>query len=345
MKKVAYLLFFCLALLGCDEKKLADAEGITVAFYNVENLFDTKDDPTKYDEQYTPKGDRNWDKEKYATKLKNLAEVISQISEERAPEFLGVCEIENKYVLQDLIKEPKLKDAHYDIAHIESPDERGIDVGFLYNKNIFKVTDIRAVQPDLSAFDDKTRDILVVEGELANGQKLYFAINHWPSRGEGQRKSEPKRLQAAQALKNIKDEILSNDSQAKIIVMGDFNDEPSNKSISNTLAVSCIESSTASDQLFNAFCKLEKEDKGSYKYRSYWDMLDQIMVSDYLLEDTTGVSYISSSASIKNEHWMQQHGNKYEGSPLRTFGGRTYLAGYSDHFPVYIKLRTATVAD
>jgi len=320
---------------SCEETKI---DSFAVVFYNVENLFDTKNDPNTYDEQFTPEGDKKWDTEKYKTKLTNLAKVISDITEGGAPSFLGLCEIENRTVLEDLISESQLKKAHYKIVHIDSPDERGIDVAFLYDSRIFTVTSQEAVQPDLSEFKDKTRDILHIDGNLASGERLHFIVNHWPSRGGGKRESEPKRIQAAKALSRIKDKILSQNPTANIIVMGDFNDEPSNSSISKYLGISCTPSTTQPYQLFNAFCQFEKERKGSYKYRQNWNMLDQIMISANLLRDSSRLHFITESAEIKNEDWMQQHGNKYESSPLRTFGGPNYLAGYSDHFPVSIRI-------
>lgn len=335
MNKSLYALVIVLSIVSCNETKV---NSFTVAFYNVENLFDTNDDPSTYDEQFTPDGDKKWDTEKYKTKLSNLAKVISEISEGRAPSFLGVCEIENRTVLADLAAEGLLKDAHYKIAHIESPDERGIDVAFLYDSRLFSITNQEVTQPDLSMFNDKTRDILHIDGTLITGDRIHFIINHWPSRGGGQRESEPKRIQAAKALASIKDNIYSQEPEAVIIVMGDFNDEPSNNSISKTLSVSCASTATAPNQLFNAFCDLEKQDKGSYKYRDHWDMLDQIMVSKSLVSETSKLYFITGSEAIKSDDWMQQHGNKYEGSPLRTFGGPNYLAGYSDHFPVSLKI-------
>ncbi|MDB9882802.1 endonuclease/exonuclease/phosphatase family protein [Bacteroidia bacterium] len=326
--------FLLVLLFACNEKELPNA---SVAFYNVENLFDTENDKHTNDEQYTPKGDKRWDDKKYQTKLENLSKVINEIADGKAPTFLGVCEIENKTVLQDLVKQSLIKSQNYGIVHQESPDERGIDVAFLYRKDVFSVKKLDVYQPDLKEYNDKTRDILHVEGQTVNGETLHFIINHWPSRGEGRAKSEPKRISAAVSLNGIKNSILEENENAKIIVMGDFNDEPSNKSISETLAVSCSESVTESNQLYNAFCDLEKEDIGSYRYRSYWDMLDQIMVSKSLLKDSNGLHYMSNSASIKAEPWMIQTG-KYEGFPLRTFGGNNYQAGYSDHFPVYIQL-------
>jgi len=334
MKYIATLLIF-LCIIGCNEQEVSSA---TISFYNVENLFDTEDDPNKYDEQYTPTSDRKWDKKKYQTKISNLAKVISEIANNQAPTFLGVCEIENKKVLQDLSDDPQISANNYGIAHIESPDERGIDVALLYNKDAFTVQKTKAYQPDLSSFNDKTRDILYVKGKLINGEILHFMVNHWPSRGEGRKKSEPKRIAAAKTLLSIQQEILDSDPSAKIIVMGDFNDEPSNISITKTLNVACDIDEVNQNQLFNAFCKLEDADNGSYRYRSYWDMLDQIMVSKSVITDTSGIHLIPNSAGIKAEKWMIQTG-KYEGFPLRTYGGHNYLGGYSDHFPVFIELK------
>ena len=333
--KYLYSFLITSILFSCNEQELSTG---SVAFYNVENLFDTVDDPGTYkDEQFTAKGEKRWDEKRYEAKLKNLAKVISELANDKVPTFLGVCEVENKQVLKDLVNQPSLADAHYAIAHKESPDERGIDVGFLYNKNVFSISSVDAYQPDLSAFDDKTRDILLVKGSLANGETLHFIINHWPSRGGGRKETEPKRIAAAKMLLSITNGILENDPEAKIIVMGDFNDEPSNKSISKTLHVACNINDMENDQLFNAFCKLEDADKGSYRYRNYWDMLDQIMISKSMITDTSGLHFIPNSAGIKAESWMIQTG-KYKGFPLRTFGGNNYLNGYSDHFPVYIEL-------
>ncbi|MDB4160903.1 endonuclease/exonuclease/phosphatase family protein [Bacteroidia bacterium] len=325
--------FLC---LSCTKK---DAHIATVGFYNVENLFDTKDDPNTYkDEQFTPNGDKGWNKVRYASKLQNLATVISQLANNSTPTFLGVCEIENKHVLEDLINEPALLAANYGIAHRESPDERGIDVGFLYNKNVFSVSTTIAYQPDLSAYNDKTRDILYVKGKLTSGEVLHFIINHWPSRGGGKQKSEPKRIAAANTLLSIQKKIQAEDLDAKVIVMGDFNDEPSNKSITEILHVSCDYNQVNKNQLYNAFCTFENQEKGSYRYRDDWDMLDQIMVSETMISDTSGIHYKVGSAGIKEEPWMLQSG-KYEGFPLRTFGGSKYLNGFSDHFPVFIELK------
>jgi endonuclease/exonuclease/phosphatase family metal-dependent hydrolase len=224
-------------------------------------------------------------------------------------------------------------------VHYESPDERGIDNAFLYNKDVFKVQDSENIQVVFDGFDDKTRDILYVKGKLANGDVLHFLVNHWPSRREGKAASEPKRIQVAKIVKQKKDELLANNSNAKIIVLGDFNDEPEDKSVDICLDSEGDIADVDSHELYNTHYELSMQNKGSYKFRQHWNMLDQIMVSKALLSTEPGsLHYKLNSAAIKNEDWLQQHGNKYEGSPLRTYGGRNYLAGYSDHFSVHITL-------
>ena len=329
-----YFILTLTVFISCNEQELKTA---SVAFYNLENLFDTEHDFNSSDNQFTPDGEKKWDEAIYTNKLQNLAKVISELANGEAPTFVGVCEIENKKVLEDLISQPSLKNANYAIVHLDSPDERGIDVGFMYNKSLFKVEYFTAHQPDLSYCNDLTRYILHIQGKVINGETLHFIINHWPSRGGDSAKSEAKRIAAAIKLNEIKYRIIETEPNAKIIIMGDFNDEPSNKSIAETLAVSCKQNNTADGQFFNAFCDLEIAKKGSYRYKDAWEMLDQIMVSSTLLSDTTAIHFKNNSAAIKSETWMLQTG-KYEGYPLRTYGGNTYLNGYSDHLPVFILL-------
>ncbi|NNJ56787.1 MAG: endonuclease/exonuclease/phosphatase family protein [Bacteroidia bacterium] len=331
-----FFIFIILAIASCTPTAQSDA--YSIGFYNVENLFDTEDDPSKYDEWFTPTSPIKWDNDKYNAKLENLSVVINQLADKEMPHFLGLCEIENRKVLEDLVSQPLLERANYKIVHFESPDERGIDVAFLYNSEVFKVTDSKNYVLDLGEFKDRTRDILWIKGKVGNGETLHFIVNHWPSRGEGRRESEPKRIAAAKRLKSIKDDILKDDKNAKIIIMGDFNDEPSNTSISEHLNSKGNASQTTSNDLFNPMVDLEDEDLGSYKYRHWWDMLDQIMLSEALINNSLGLQYKERSVGIKDDEWLRQHGSKYEGFPLRTYGGQKYLNGYSDHFPVYIKL-------
>lgn len=334
-KKIAIILLISVAF-GCKQQ---DTNELFIAFYNVENLFDIHDDPNTFDDDFTSNGVMQWTEDKYTKKLTNLAKVISELTPKGAPTFLGLCEVENAAVVNDLLAEPALADKKYKLAHIESKDERGIDVAFIYDSERFTVSTYEAFGVDLSQWDDKTRDVLYVQGETKEGTKLHFLINHWPSRRRGRTESEPKRIAAANTVNTIRNTILEADKNANIIVMGDFNDEPSNISISDVLKAEDTALGIEQDELYNPMARLEAMGLGSYRYRSYWDMLDQIMLSGNLLNTEQGYRYVRNSVEIKDDDWLRQHGNEYEGFPLRTYGGRTYLGGYSDHFPVYLKLQ------
>ena len=339
MKKTLLILFVLFANLSC---KQPEGKTLSVAFYNVENLFDAVDDPNTYDEAFTPKGDMQWTAERLEEKLANLAKVIDQLTELGAPTFLGLCEVENASVVQSLLAEPLLIDENYKFVHLESKDERGIDVAFVYDADEFKVIDFEAFTVDLSQWDDKTRDVLYVKGKTNDGTKMHFLVNHWPSRREGRKESEPKRIAAAKTVNKIRAKILNEDKNANVVVMGDFNDEPSNISISDILKAEDTALGIEQDELYNPMARLESMGLGSYRFRRYWDMLDQIMLSGNLLSTENGYRYVRNSVEIKDDEWLRQHGNKYEGFPLRTYGGRNYLGGYSDHFPVYLKLQYQT---
>lgn len=324
------LVFF---LSSCTKKP----KTITVGFYNVENLFDTLNDPTTNDEWFLPSSEINWDSEKYATKLKHLAEVISEMADGHEPDVLGLCEIENRSVIQDLINEQAIQHANYSIAHVESKDERGIDVALIYKPSVLDVTSVEAIEVDLSAFNDKTRDILRIDGDLI-GTEVSIYVNHWPSRSEGMKESEPKRIRAATTLYAN-----TMDNSRPAIIIGDFNDEPFNVSIKDRLFADNRVSVDAYP-FYNCMINLDmKSDTlGTYCYRGNWNMLDQVILSDTLLSHPK-MQYVNESVTIYNPEKIRQHtDNEYDGYPNRTFGGRKYLRGYSDHFPVYIKLVTTT---
>lgn len=322
------------------QAELRGSGPITVAFYNVENLFDTLDSPDTNDEQFLPAGDKNWDTERYNAKLAKLAEVISQLGDADGPEILGVCEVENRTVLEDLIKQPKLAKIGYRVVHQESPDERGIDNALIYKSAFFQVSHETITE---SVFphdpDDRTRAILTVSGKLPDGKPAHFIINHFPSRSGGQEKSEPGRVYVASQVKQVVNDIMQKDQMARIFVMGDFNDEPDNKSILEILGANGSPD-FAKKELFNAHFKLDQEGKGTYCYRGDWNMLDQIILTQGALETDEGYAYQKGSAAIFSPEWLkQQDAGKYTGYPDRTYAGSNYLGGYSDHFPVYIVLQ------
>jgi len=245
---------------------------------------------------------------------------------------------ENRKVVEDLLNTEKLKKFGYSIIHQDSPDRRGIDVAFVYKKAIFKPTFQKAYtinfpeEPDL-----RTRHFLLVSGVFADRDTLHFIVNHWPSRWGGTAKSEYKRMYVASRVREVIDFIFAIDAKSKIIIMGDFNDEPANQSIYGILKAKEKPSGLISAELYNPMYQLEKENLGSYKFRDDWNMLDQIILSQSLLNKNS-LHYQDNSATVFSPEWLKQHESKWEGNPMRTFGGKKYLGGYSDHFPVYITL-------
>jgi len=306
----------------------------TIAFYNLENLFDTFDDKRTYDKDFLPSSERRWTERRYRKKLKKLGRVISQIGYKTSgipPAIIGLAEVENRLVIDDLISSKSLKNKSFDLVHFDSPDERGIDVALIYNTELFIVE--RTEVFSLALFDefgerDYTRDILLVEGYL-NNEKIYVLVNHWPSRREGVEISEQKRLIASDKAIEIITAIKTENETAKIIIMGDFNDNPQNKSIKQLVS---------SHDLYNPMESLLSYTRGSQSYRLEWNLFDQILFSTNFFEyNPNGHSF--SKADIFDKAFLKQYKGKYKGSPFRTYVGRKYKGGFSDHYPVYIHLK------
>lgn len=315
--------------------KAAAGKQYVLAFYNVENLFDIYNDPATQDDDFTPGGRLQWTKERYQTKLKNISTIISRI-ESYAPDILGLCEIENKQVLEDLVNTDYLRFKDYGIAHYDSPDERGIDVALLYKRYAFKPLVTKAYPVNIAG--DKTRDILLVSGILGGKDTLHVLVCHFPSRSGGLEASAPKRMEAARTVRLIIEAIRAGDPDANIVVMGDFNDEPTDASIWDGLKARPHSFDLASDELYNAMGVLDYLQEGSYCYRGNWQMLDQIILSPPLVNPGNRLHYKIGSARIFNPDYMREKTGEYQGYPLRTYAGDKYLGGYSDHFPVYIIL-------
>ncbi len=341
MKLILLFIFLFLPFLGSTQKK-NDYQLRTIAFYNLENLFDTKNDTLVYDDDRTPEGKDNWTQERYDHKLSQLAKVISQIgstANKTPPDVLGVCEVENKQVLQDLVNQPILRKYDYGIVHFDSPDERGIDVALLYRKQAFIPTAFESRRLLLSKDDgyrDYTRDQLVVEGVLDN-EKIHFIVNHWPSRSGGEARSRPFRLAAAKLNKRIIDSIQRNNSLAKIISMGDFNDDPVDPSFKRILQVKGKKKQLDSMSLFGPMEKPFRKGEGSLAYRDKWNLFDQIYMTANLVSKTTE-TYQFWKAGIFTPNYLVDPQGKYKGYPLRTYAGGSYIGGFSDHFPVYVYL-------
>jgi predicted extracellular nuclease len=330
---ISTLLFFFFLLSAQKEDKLI------VSFYNVENLFDTIDQPDVMDEEFTPDSEKEWNSEKYSKKIEDLAKVLNSIDNKELPAIIGLAEIENRSVLEDLINSKDLKKGNYGIVHQDSPDIRGIDVAILYRKDKVKVLDQEAI-PVALPFDTsfKTRDILYVKFRLPDGKDLNVFANHWSSRRGGMKESEPRRMYSGVAVRRKIDLLLSRDIDSRFLIMGDFNDEPTNKSIMSILMATNKKKNIGTGDLYNLFYDQHNEGNvGSYNYRNEWNMLDQIIVSYNLINRMNGFSCDYTSGRIFREDWMMYTDEKGDVSPNRTYGGNNYYGGISDHLPVYVE--------
>ena len=305
----------------------------TIAFYNLENLFDIHNDAIKHDGDFLPGSEKRWTKKRYERKLYNLGQVISKIGFEntqRPPAIVGLAEIENKNVINDLIQSKDLEPYDYGLVHYDSQDERGIDVALIYDKTVFTVEDSKTysvyLENDIGE-QDYTRDILLVSG-LFKSERLHIIVNHWPSRREGGLISNSKRVKAAEKVIEIISVIKADHSKPKILVMGDFNDNPSNDSI-KLLSIK--------GELYNPMETLLSYSRGSVNHKFKWNLFDQILFSTNFFE--TELNKLKfDEANIFDEKFLKQYKGKFKGQPFRTYVGKKYKGGYSDHFPVYVQL-------
>ncbi len=308
------------------------AQQKTVGFYNLENLFDTVDDKTIKDEEFLPNGKNEWNEEKYANKLEKMSLVLAAMN----LDVVGVSEVENRKVLEDLVTHANLKRLGYQIIHFDSPDRRGIDVALLYKPRIFRPFSTGMI-PVWTAEDPDfiTRDILLVKGLVGNDTLTVF-VNHWPSRRGGK---EDKRLLAARVLRSSVDSLFNLNPEAKIICMGDFNDDPTNRSLKKELrAVGKIEQ-LENNALYNTSFTTFKKGYGTGVYNGSWNLFDQLIVSKSLIKyQENSLHYKLSSFTIFAPKWMQVQAGEHKGSPYRNFSYGVYQNGYSDHYPVYIIL-------
>ncbi len=310
-----------------------------VAFYNLENLFDTINNNGKYDLEFSPAGKNRWDGAKYRSKLSNLAYAISQMTTKTTPigpAVIGVSEIENITVLQDLVAQDAIKDWNLQIVHHDSPDARGVDVGLLYNPRLFKVINVtnhRLSIPDNPRF--RTRDQMCVVG-LLGGCRVGVIVNHWPSRRGGKAESSYLREAAAQLSRNIADSLMKIDPNIGVIVMGDLNDDPSDRSVSQILGGSRDSRDAEVSGFYNPFWEKLDRGIGSYIYRGQWDLFDQIIINNNLVKGNGGLKF--HDAEVLNKEFLKQQDGQYKGYPHRTFSGGTWANGYSDHFPTEIFL-------
>ena len=331
--------FVCLLYLGsCGTPKstgTALPAPLRVAFYNVENLFDTEDDPQTLDEEFTPQGKKKYTAARYAEKLDRLAEVIQRLD---YPAVIGLSEVENRAVLEALTNTDRLKKYKYRIAHFDGPDVRGIDVALLYRADRFELTGAAPLPINFPASiveDYTTRDVLIVEGKLA-GERVHVLVNHWPSRRGGEAASAPKREYVAAQVRRAVDSVATQSPGAQFVIMGDFNDEPDNRSLMSVLGAQLTREGKMDNVLFNTLAEQDKRGEGTYNYRGNWNTLDQIILSGNFL-DEEGLQYLRSV--IFREPFLLFEHPKNGPVPNRSYGGPNYYGGYSDHLPVYVELR------
>lgn len=346
MTKKALLLplaLVCLVVMSAGPLKAQGKRSILygVAFYNLENLFDTINNNGKYDLEFSPEGKNAWDGNKYRKKIHNMAYAISKMTTKTTPQgpaIIGVSEVENRSVLEDLVNDPQIKDRGYKIIHHDSPDARGIDVSLLYNPKFFRplrVTNHRLTIDSLPRF--RTRDQMCVVG-LLGGERIAVIVNHWPSRRGGTEQSSYLREAAAALTRQIADSLMQIDPNMGVIAMGDLNDSPYNRSLTDVLQAKREKKEVEPSQFFNPFWQLLDKGIGSYIYRGRWDLFDQIVVNYNLVNNpSSGLKYVN--AMVRNDEFLKQQDGKYKGYPFRTFSEGAFIGGYSDHFPTEIFLR------
>lgn len=334
MKKLILLFSFWFCAIAIIAQS-TERSLYSVAFYNLENLFDTIHDAGKNDYEFLPDGSYQWTAKKYEAKLKNLSTVLSSLSRELVPEgpaVIGVAEAENRRVLMDLVNQPAI--SNYEFIHYEGPDKRGIDCALLYDPKQFTVTNSKLVLSTPFEGDTVhlTRGFLIVDGQLA-GERICFVVNHWPSRGA----ESPVRVHAAKQVKALTDSLLHIDKKMKIVVMGDMNDDPMDESL-QALGARKYRTGMKPGQFYNPWWEtLEDKGVGTLLYRGKWNLFDQIVLSRPLVKAKKGLRYDHNEVFIRD--FLIQQDGKYKGAPLRTHGGRVWLNGYSDHLPTIIYLK------
>lgn len=342
IKISAFVLLFCVGFSFAQHKKQYKIK--TIAFYNLENLFDTIDNPTKKDE-YSPIHQLKMGKTKaYFNKIDNMAKVISEIGSQktkRSPAIIGVCEIENSTVLDDLLNSKYLKNKHYNYIHEESSDWRGIDVALLYKEDVFSIADYKTYELkawNAKGYRVKTREQLLVSGFL-DDELIHIIVNHWPSQRGGAKKSEYLREIAAELNLKIIADINKEYSNAKIISLGDFNDNPTSKSIKDVLKAHRKKKSIKKNDLYNPFANMFKRGLATLGFRDNLNLFDQIIITSHLLptkKDYT--TYKFYQANIYNPIYLTSKRGRYKGYPFRSWSNGKFTGGYSDHYPVYMYL-------
>lgn len=346
-KLLVALLAFILSNLNVSAQSKDHYKVACIGFYNCENFYDTINQPNVQDEEFLPESPKHYNATLYLDKVHHLAEVLSQIGTDTIADGLsmfGCAEIENELVLKDLINDPQLVYRNYKIVHYDSPDLRGIDVALIYNPKYFKVLHSEPLFVHLPDEADSTgamkqhytRDVLYVYGEY-DGEPMHVFVNHWPSRRGGEETSAPFRALAAEVCKAKVDSIIKKNPDAKIIVMGDLNDDPTSASVTQILKVVDDPAKVKRGELYDPWTAILNSGTGTLMYNNKWNLFDQLIVSSSFISKKPNGYFFKSARIFKKDFMIEQTG-KYAGSPKRTFGGNKYLSGYSDHLPTYLIL-------
>lgn len=330
---IQFLLVFSSFILAQQQERI----NFKVMCYNVENYFDIVDDSLTSDQEFLPNGLRAWTYPKYQQKQANIAKVITAIGGWDAPALVGLCEVESHKGLVDLTRYSGLKQLKYKFLHHESPDARGVDVALLYQPNQFNPFHDEAIEIHFpTAPNSKTRDILFASGTVPSGDTLHLFVCHFPSRLGGELESEDKRIYVASVLRTRVDSIFKTNPHSKIVIMGDFNDYPNNKSIFETLAAQAPNDTINPNKLYNLMYHLHKSGKGTNKHNGEWGALDQIIVSGGLLELNQGLYTAEKDTHIFDADFLLENDTQFLGKqPFRSYVGMKYHNGFSDHLPIY----------
>jgi len=331
-----------LCLLALQQPLSAqDYQVAPIGFYNLENLFDTLDTPDKRDEEFTPTGRNKYNTEVYQSKMNNLSKVISEMATDITPDgvvILGVSEIENRKVLEDLVQQPKIKDRNYKIIHEESPDARGIDVALLYNPRYFRELSHKTLAVNFPRNEGDgtyhSRDILWVEGILGGTDTMHIFVNHWPSRRGGEKRSSPRREHAAKQCKAVIDSLIKINPNTKIFITGDLNDDPVSPSVKNVLQAKGKKKEVQTGGLFNPMWKKYKKGNGTLAWNDSWNLFDQTIISSAFLNKKQKGFFFQKAVVFRKGYLFQKEG-RFKNAPKRTYSFGTFIGGYSDHLPVY----------
>lgn len=359
IKMKLYILLICVLVISCGQGVTENKEkkegvvsdptsevidnsdqdlimsNLLIAFWNVENLFDFEDDSKTRDNDFLPEGKYEWSEEKYYQKLDRIAKVMNDFGDE-LPHLMGLVEVENLRVVEDLVKHDDVIKAGYKIVHKDSKDQRGIDVALIYQSDYLALLDYEFL--DIDSNSDKalySRDILYASFKQADGSVLHTFVNHWPSRRDGAKETEHKRISAAKTLKNKIDEIRTKNPDAQLLISGDFNDYPTDKTLSKILQANSIKDKNA--ELINLAFELEKDDKGTITYQGDWGMFDQFIVSRSLL-DNTDWNVRKNKMRIFKEDYVLYYDKTHKQKQPSKFQGSRFYGGYSDHLAIYLNL-------